>query len=131
MTTPLWCLVLASFIPYVFAVTGAYFRVQQLGKLDANHPRVQALQLEGIAARAYGAQANAWEALAVFTVAVLTAHLAGADPQGTSATLAIVWIVARLGHGAMYVADIPVARTLCFIVGWGCAIGLFYQAASA
>lgn len=131
MTTPLWCVFVASLIPYVLAGIGGYLRVQQLGKLDANHPRIQALQLEGVAARALGAQANSWEALAVFTAAVLTAHLAGADPAGASATLAITFLIARVAYGAMYLADIPVARTGMFLIGWGCCLGLFYQAATA
>lgn len=131
MTTPLWCVLLATILPYVFAVTGAYLRVQQLGKLDANHPRLQALQLEGAAARAYAAQQNSWEALAVFAAAVFTAHLAGADPEGTSATLAMAWVAARVGYGVMYIADVPAARTAVFLLGWLCALGLFYQAATA
>ncbi|MDG2305008.1 MAG: MAPEG family protein [Candidatus Binatia bacterium] len=131
MTTPLWCVFVASLLPYVLAGTGAYLRVQQLGKLDANHPRVQALQLGGIAARALGAQANSWEAFAVFTAAVLTAHVAGADPAGASATLAITFVVARVAYAAMYLADIPSARTGVFLTGWGCCLGLFYQAATA
>ncbi len=62
---------------------------------------------------------------------MLTAHVAGADPEGTSATLAISFIVARVAYGALYLADIPPARTLLFLIGWGCCLGLFYQAAAA
>lgn len=56
MTTPLWCLLAVAVFPYVLAGLGGYLRVQQLGSLDANHPRVQALELRDVAARAYAAQ---------------------------------------------------------------------------
>ncbi len=131
MTTPLWCVFVASLFPYVLAGIGGYLRVQQLGKLDANHPRVQALSLEGAAARALGAQANMWEAFAVFTAAVLTAHVAGASPEGTTAPLAIAFLVARVLYAAMYLANVAPARTLVFLIGWGCCLGIFYQAATA
>ena len=130
MTTPLWCLLIASFIPFVLAGIGGYLRVQQLGELDANHPRVQAYELRDVAARAYAAQQNAWEALGLFTAAVVTAHLAGAD-AGSSATAASLFIVARVLHAGAYIADLAPARTVVFIVALGSCIALFYLAASA
>ena len=77
MTTPLTCLLLLAAIPYLLAAVGGYFRVRQLGALDNNHPRIQATRLEGIAARAWGAQQNAWEALALFGTVAIVAHLRG------------------------------------------------------
>jgi uncharacterized MAPEG superfamily protein len=130
MTTPLWCLVAVAVFPYVLAGLGGYLRVQQLGVLDANHPRVQAYELRGIAARAYAAQQNAWEALALFGTAVLVGHLVGADP-GQSATASLVFVAARVLHAAAYIADQAIARTGVFIVGLGCCVWLFVLAGSA
>lgn len=130
MTTPFWCLLFASLMPYVLAGAGGYLRVKQLGSLDANHPRVQAYELRGIAARAQAAQQNAWEALAVFGAAVVVAHLAGADP-GWSATAALVFVVARILHAVFYIADQAPLRTLVFLVGWACSLTLFGLAISA
>jgi uncharacterized MAPEG superfamily protein len=130
VTTPFWCLLIVAVLPFVLAGAGAYFRIQQLGSLDANHPRVQALELRGTAARAYAAQQNAWEALSLFGVAVLVAHLAGADP-GTSAIAAVVFVVARLLHAVTYIADLAPARTLVFVVGLVCCITLFGSAIRA
>jgi uncharacterized MAPEG superfamily protein len=124
LTTPFWCLLAVAAIPYLLAGIGAYLRVQQLGSLDANHPRLQALELRGAAARAYASQQNAWEALALFGAAVMVAHLAGADP-GQSALASILFVVARSLHPVMYIGDLAPLRTLVFVVGLGCCLWLF------
>ncbi len=130
MTTPLWCLMIVAVLPFVLAGVGGYLRVQQLGSLDAHHPRVQALELRGAAARAYAAQENAWEALTVFGVAVIIAHLAGANP-GQAATASIIFVVARVLHAVLYISDLAPLRTLVFVVGLGCCVWLFRLAAVA
>ena len=94
MTTPFWCLLAAVAMPYLLAFTGTYFRKRELGTVDNRNPRQQALQLTGAGARCYAAQQNAWEALAVFTAAVVTAHLFQADPADSS-TAALVFVA---GH---------------------------------
>ncbi len=129
MTTPFWCLLAAIFIPYILAGSTVYFKNKQFGEVDMNNPREQAVRLTGQGARANAAQANAWEALAVFATAVLVAHFAGADP-GTSATAALVFIVARILHPVFYIADNQPLRTASFAVGFGCCLWLFYLAAN-
>jgi uncharacterized MAPEG superfamily protein len=81
-------------------------------------------------ARAYGAQQNAWEALAVFTAAVAAAHLAGADP-GMSAMAAELFIVGRIFQAVFYIAKMAPLRTLSFTVAFGSCIWLFVLAANA
>jgi uncharacterized MAPEG superfamily protein len=130
MTTPFWCLLIVAVIPFVLAGVGARFRIQQLGSLDARHPRVQALELRGAAARAYASQQNAWEALALFGTAVMIAHLAGANP-GQSAIASSIFVVARLLHGPMYIADQAALRSGVFVVGLGCCVWLFALAITA
>ncbi len=130
MTTPLWCLLFIAIVPYVLAATGGYLRVKQLGSMDANHPRVQANELRGIAARAYGAQQNAWEALAFFGTAVIIAHLAGADPEASSRAC-VLFVVARVFHGVFYIADKAALRSGAFVVGLGCCFWLLRLAAVA
>jgi uncharacterized MAPEG superfamily protein len=130
MTTPFWCLLAAVLIPYVLAMTGGYFRMKQFGSVDNKHPRAQAAALEGAGARAWAAQQNAWEALPVFASAVFVAHLAGADPQ-SSATAAVVFVVARVLHPVAYIANVDVARSLVFLVGLGSCVWLFVLAARA
>lgn len=126
MTTPLWCLVFVAFLPYLLAFTGSYFKMQQFGSIDNKNPRLQAARLEGIGARAAAAQANAWEALAVFTVAVGVLHLANPEAarSGTAANLALAFLAMRVAHAIFYLANIDLARSLVFLVQMVCAVWL-------
>jgi uncharacterized MAPEG superfamily protein len=130
MTTPFWCLLIAVLIPYLLAGASGYFKSKQFGTIDNHLPRVQGAQLTGAGARAWAAQANAWEALAVFASAVFVAHLAGADPA-RSATAAKLFIAARIGHAACYLADWATPRSLIFFVAMGSCLWLFVLAAQA
>ncbi|MFT4572778.1 MAG: putative MAPEG superfamily protein [Hyphomicrobiaceae bacterium] len=129
MTTPFICLAIVAAIPYVLAGTAGYFKAQQFGALDNNNPRIQALGLEGIGARAWAAQSNAWEALALFTVAVFVAHLSDADPEA-SATAAMIFAGTRVAHAAAYLADQATLRTLVFLIGLACIVRLFLLASA-
>ncbi len=128
MTTAFWCLFVIVVLPFVLAGVGGYYRIGQFGKADNNDPRAQAAQLEGAGARAYAAQANAWEALALFTPAVLVSHLAGV-PASESAPWAIAFVVARLLHPVFYIMDLAPARSLSFLVGFVCVVALFVKSA--
>lgn len=128
MTTPLWCLLIATFLPFVWSIVGNVFRQRQFGRIDNHHPRLQQAQLTGIGARSMAAQQNAWEALAMFTPAVLVAHLNGAT-AGQAALAAMLFIAARILHGIFYLADIDWLRSLIWVVGVGAVIWLFVLAA--
>ena len=130
MTTPFWCLFAVAMMPYVFAGLTGYFKIRQFGKLDNNHPRNQAVELEGIGARAYAAQMNAWEAVALFGAAVFVAHLAGADPR-LSAMASVIFVMTRLTHGVVYLANLATLRSGVFTVGLFSSIWLFVLAAQA
>jgi len=128
MTTPFWCLLIAILLPYVFAALSGYYKAKQFGSVDMHHPRAQAAQLTGAGARAYAAQQNAWEALPVFGFSVIVAHLAGVD-AAAAATTAMIFVAARIVHGAAYIANIAPLRSLAFGVGIVCCIRLFWLAA--
>lgn len=113
-------------MPYVLAPIAGYFKVQQFGKIDLNHPRQQSRELTGIGARADAAQSNQWEAIAVFSAAVFANHLRGDADPGTSAFLAQVFLAARVTHAGCYLADIAPLRSLAFLAGLGCSIALFF-----
>jgi len=130
MTTPFWCLIVVALLPYILAGTGGYLRIQQLGALDNNHPRVQATKLEGVAARAYAAQMNAWEALPLFATAVFLAHLTHADPAA-SATAAVGYLATRIGHPILYLANLATVRTIVFTIGLGFIVRLLFLALAA
>ena len=130
MTLPLWALIGAVLLPYIIAGITSVYRIRQFGSVDNNHPRVQAAKLEGIGARAVGAQANAWEALTVFAPAVILAHIAGADAR-MSAIAAGIFLAARVLHLIVYLNDMATVRTLCFVVGLGSSLWLYWLAGSA
>jgi len=130
MTTPFRCLLIVALLPYVLAGIGGYLRMRQLGELDNNHPRIQANRLEGVAARALAAQANAWESLAVFATVVIVAHLVQADPAA-SATAALIFLATRIAHPILYLANLATLRTLVFVVGLGCIARLVQLATAA
>ncbi len=130
MTVPFVCLLIVVLLPYSLAPLGGYFKVKQFGTLDNKYPRIQGAQLEGIGARAWAAQANAWEAVPVFASAVLVAHLSGADPD-RSATAAILFVALRVVHAAFYLANLDVLRSITFLGAMGSAIWLFVLAGQA
>ena len=130
MSTPLWCLVIVALLPYVLSFTGGYFRMRQLGAVDNKHPRQQIPKLEGVGARAYAAQANAWEALGFFTAAVVVLHLANPETArgATAANLSLGFLATRILHPIFYLANQDILRSVVFLVGLGCVFGLFWIA---
>src|SRR3974377_1228157 len=128
MTIPLWCLVVATFLPLVWAVAGQGFRHRQFGNLDNSHPRLQQARLTGAGARALAAQQNALEALAMFTPPVVIAQLNGAT-TGHAAAAAMLFIAARIVHGCFYISNLSTLRSLSWAVGTGAVIWLFVLAA--
>ena len=73
------------------------------------------------AQRAIKAHENAVENLVIFVPAVLIAHLLNISTAATKMAV-VVYFFARLIHFFVYLAGIPVARTLAFTVGWGAQI---------
>ena len=128
MTIPLWTLLVAALLPYVWFTLANPLRKQEFGMLDNNHPRLQEAKQTGRGARANGASANAFEALAVYAPAVLTAHIQSPASE-LAPKLALAWVALRVAHGIFYIADKPGGRTACFALASVCAITLFLVAA--
>jgi uncharacterized MAPEG superfamily protein len=118
--------VIVAFLPFVLAWTGGYFKFRQFQKVDNKHPRQQAALLEGAGARAVAAQANAWEALAVFTAVLVVLHFANPEAARSSmaANLSLVFVAARIAHPIFYVANVDIVRSLVWLVGMACAVWL-------
>ena len=127
MTTPLWCLLIVTFLPFVLSMVGNALRQRQFGRIDNNHPRQQQAQLTGAGARALAAQQNAWEALAMFTPAVLIAHLNGVT-AGQASMAAMLFVAMRIAHGVLYLANQSTLRSLVWVVALGALIWLFVVA---
>jgi uncharacterized MAPEG superfamily protein len=125
MTIAYWCVLIAILLPYV------WFGVLQsrLGaRRDNNLPRAVLVGLQGLEARALGAHLNSFEATMGFAAGVIIAHLANA-PQGRIDTLAVIFVLARIAHGLLYLAGRGALRSIAFFVGLFCTIGLFVIAA--
>ena len=93
MTIPMWCMLAGLLLPYIWAGASVPFRFKQFGAADLAKPRVQGDQLTEGGHGAWGAQFNAWEALAVFTVANMIAYMGGVDPEGNWALAAMIWVL--------------------------------------
>jgi len=130
MSIPLWCLVGGMVLPYVWAGLSVPFRNSQLGGLDLDQPRLQALQLVDRGAGAWGAQMNQWEALSIFSAATLIAFMQGLDPAGSWATASLVWLAARILHGAFYIMGNANLRVMAFVTGLAMSVWIVVQGAT-
>lgn len=108
-----WTAVLALLMPTVY-LTG---RVMTPGAVQWGMGNREAPEPAGPAwaARAQRAHANLLESLPVFAALVLVAHVSGRAGE-LSALGATLFFWARVAHAAIYVAGIPVVRTLVFFV---------------
>jgi uncharacterized MAPEG superfamily protein len=118
---PIASLLVAMALPYVWGAASVPLRKKQFGSLDNNHPREQQAKATGALARAQGASANAFEALAVYGPAVVLQQVA-APTAALASTLALAWIVARVLHGVCYLANLAPVRSLMWLVGMACAV---------
>ncbi|MGI8560226.1 MAG: MAPEG family protein [Luteimonas sp.] len=124
MTIAYWCILIAALLPYVwvaFAKAGPRYNNRDprawLAKQD--DPRRQ---------RANNAHLNAFEAFAPFAAGVLMAQLAGVDPTRIT-WLAVAFVVFRVAHGILYLANIHAMRSLVWLGAFACVVVLMVQAA--
>lgn len=130
MNTIIGSLLILCILPLSCAWIAGYHRQKQLGRVDNKEPRIQALQLTGAGARAMAAQANSWEALAVFSAAILAIFISGV-PLQSIATWAMAFVVLRIVYIPMYIGNQDKLRSLVFIAGFGICMYLFYLALNA
>lgn len=104
-------------IPYTLAL------IARGGLMAAMGNRDTATTLPAWAERARRAHANAAENLVLFAPLLL---LASVVIPGDAAVVvaARVYLVARLVHYGVYVAGVPVIRTLAFFAGWGATVAI-------
>jgi uncharacterized MAPEG superfamily protein len=110
-------LTLLAAFPYVIRRIFTIGLVRTLGNPAAN----DAAALPPWAQRARSAHANAVENLVLFAPALIVAHLH--NPQTLMlATAAQVYFYARLAHYVVYMAGVPVLRTVSYFVGIGATL---------
>lgn len=121
------CVMVAALLPYVWVGIA-----KSLGKrYDNLDPRGwMARQDDPRVRRANAAHLNAFEAFPAFAAGVALSQLAGVEEQRI-ATLAVVFVVARVAHGGAYLADHGGLRSLSWFAGIGSAVALLLLAALA
>ncbi|WP_256645790.1 MAPEG family protein [Thermomonas paludicola] len=118
-------ILIAACLPYLWTV------VAKTGAPGYNNkdPRAWIAKQDSYRVRnAYNAHLNAFEAFPAFAVAVLMAQFAQVDPQRV-AWLAMTFIAFRILHGIFYIAALQYLRSLAWMGGLACVIGLMVSAA--
>lgn len=128
MTIQITSMLIGCLIPLLWSGAVLPYRQRQLGRVDYEQPRLQANQLTGRGAAAWGAQLNAWEALAIFTVANISGFFVELEPQGLWGVFCIIWVVARLAHGFCYLYERVRLRIATFAVSTLSAFGIMIMA---
>lgn len=124
MTFAFWSILLTAILPIVWAgmaKTGAE-------GYDNARPRVFVEQLTGWHQRADWAQANSYEVFPPFAAGVIIAQMVSAN-QWLVDSLAGIFLLARILYGVFYIKDNHMARSLSWLTGTLCTIGLFISAA--
>ena len=132
MTLAYWCVLMAALLPYLFTGLAKFGPKDPAGqpapKYDNHAPRAHLAQLTGRRLRAHWAQLNSFEAFPFFAAAVIIAHQMQAD-QSVVDTLAAAFILFRVAYGLAYVSDKPSQRSLMWLGGILCCVGLFVASA--
>jgi uncharacterized MAPEG superfamily protein len=125
MTAPLYALIaLILLVPATkVPVAVAMHRSNKKG-YDNRTPRAQQAALTGWGARAFGAHQNTFEALMIFTAAVVCAHFGGTGATPLAANLALAHTAARILYPVLYIADIHIVRSAVWGVGFISAVVL-------
>jgi len=130
MNVVITSLLILVILPVSCAWIAGYYRQKQLGSVDNKEPRAQSQQLTGSGARAVAAQSNSWEALAVFSAALLAVFIGGIDLDSIRMPV-MIFTALRIAYIPAYIADLDKLRSLIFIGGYGICIYLIYLALSA
>ncbi len=117
------CLLIVALLPFVWTICAK----SQKG-YDNRNPRGYLARLEGWRARSAAAHQNSWEALALFTAALVVAWHNGANPQRVD-QLAMVFVATRVLHGLLYLLNWASVRSLVWFVGIVCIVWLFVAGA--
>ena len=120
MTISFFCVLIAALIPIALA---GYAKFSAKG-YDNRSPREFLNTLEGKSKRANYAQMNAYETFPPFAAGVIIAHLAGAA-QPVADVLSVSFVLLRVVYSYLYVQDQHVARSVVWVLGLLCTIGLF------
>jgi uncharacterized MAPEG superfamily protein len=128
--TPYICILVAFLLIYVPRIGVLRAQIRQPEGLDNAYPRAQQAKLTGFAVRAQGAHMNGFEAFAPFAAGVLACELRQVEP-GRVDLLSLVFVGARVVYVALYLGNVPPARSAVWFVGLFAVVGLLGLAAFA
>ena len=111
--------VILAYVPYLLVAIGR----AQVG-YDLSAPRAMLDKLPAYAQRATWAHQNSFEALIIYTAAAFMAYVTEVD-SAWAMKAAIAFLVARLLFSVFYILDIPLARSLMFVIGSTASFTLF------
>jgi uncharacterized MAPEG superfamily protein len=117
MMTTVQALVWSGILTFLMLVLGLVFRTQAWspsGLMIAFNNREGVIAPLGVGGRADRAAQNMIEGMAMFLALVLAASIAGKAPQAALGATVFFW--ARLVYWPVYLAGIPVLRTLVWLV---------------
>lgn len=117
MMTTVQALIWSGILTFAMLVLGLLFRTRAWapgGMMIAFGNREGVVAPLGVGGRADRASQNQIEAMVMFLAAVLAAQLAGKVPQAAMGATVFFW--ARLVYWPVYLAGIPVLRTLVWLV---------------
>ena len=118
MSIPLWCLFFAGLMLVLTKAPVAMAMARQGKGYDNRHPRAQQSALTGWGARAMAAHANHFEAFPLFAAGVLVAVSTG-NEAGLASTLAVIFVLARIGYTLLYILNLHLLRSLVWGLGFG------------
>ncbi|CAM9270382.1 unnamed protein product [Pylaiella littoralis] len=142
MSPPLWALSLPVGTVFIFVprVTSLALQIMSGAPLRNSSPRehvgskeVAAKDTHGYVRRAYAAHQNSWEAMILWSAAVMLAKVTGVDTDTMNASAA-VWLAARFVYTPAYILitsnNAAYFRTFVFVIGTTASMRLMWKAAS-
>ena len=127
MTTELTVLALAGLLQVAqFGLMAVPLNIQ-LGPDQTAGPRDQALEPKGVPGRLYRAMNNHFEALILFTIAVVVVTL-GDQADGFTAGCAWAYLIARVAYVPAYASGIPYLRSAVWAVGFFATVAMLVAA---
>jgi uncharacterized MAPEG superfamily protein len=118
------CIAAAFFLVYFPHFIAGAARAKLPGGFDNHLPRDQSSRLEGWGRRAAAAHQNGHESFAPFAIGMILGWL-GHAPEATLTGLAVAFVVLRAAYIGCYIADVHVARSAAWTLGWLITLGLF------
>jgi len=118
----LYCIAAAAVLIYLPFLVVGYARMS-VG-YDTRAPRAMFDKLPAYAQRATWAHQNSFEAFMIFAAAALMAYVTGQN-SSLATGAAIAFVIARSLYSVFYILNIPVGRSLMFVISSSCSATLF------